>query len=81
MSNAVELGDECEWGWKVTFLCIKEKMIPPNNVFDCKTHKCILTIKDSQTTHTLRNIEWGPTLRWGEGSILPTVIMSVKLLC
>lgn len=48
-----------EWEGSLVY----KKMISPNNVFACKTHKCILTIEDSQTTRALRNIEWGSTLR------------------
>lgn len=32
-------------------------MIPPNNVFACKTYKCILTTEDSQAKRILRNLE------------------------
>lgn len=49
-----------EWEGSLVYA---KKMIPPDNVFACKTHKCILPIEDSQTKGTLRNIEWGPALK------------------
>lgn len=60
-------------------LCI-QKIIPPNNVFACKTHKCILTIEDSQTTRTLKNMEW-PGGREEDGSRLEEVLWEKEGLC
>lgn len=56
-----------------------QKLVPPDNAFACESHKCILTIEDSQ--RTLRNVEWGPPLRWDKNRTLPRAVMTVKFLC